>query len=1024
MIKRTTLALLGTWLLSLTLAGPAGAEARIDPVEAGATVVTGTAEANQQLMLLHERAWLKTTANEQGAFRFELPAPAGQGTLYLEGEQDGDYVQESSITPDAPETPAPRYLGTLDGEWVFAGASGELSVLIDGKVYRNYQTVRVPVTAAKEAKAYIENNGIRSTLATIDLTKAPVIPFTLSESPADGRRITGKTLPRQRILIDYAGMNGANHAGADEMDQYVYSDANGDFDAELDVPFALRAGMTYTLSLPEVGSDAIVPEVVGQRTVLPLPKADSAHPVTLEQDSYAVDERIIGATYPDHAIYLAKKDGTRRPCGKSDATGYFSCANDSEDAVLALTVVSPSGATVASETLEILPRPGYWWHLDLDEVTNESDVLTGTALRYARIEISYSGTNGYSVVTRADADGKFRVAVPRRSSGTYTAYGELEYSNGHGYPATPASRLVRDTRPLATPTFAIYDGMMVVSAVHKKATSLSAELSIVHADGSFDAQSFRLSGSGGNFSTSPFSLAEGDAFTIYLKDSSGMESKSVAGRYRPLAAPTLVELTDVATEITGKTLPHLSVYYDVLVDGQVKRVATTSDELGAFRLPLDQKQRPGQLFAEATDEQNMVSLSLSYRDTTPPTLSFDPFDQRSTFFLWRNDGGQYLTFRFHYRDGTVTEDLRYDASSFTKWTHRKNLFDVTQVEVTATDVAGNTSKPLFLTPTDTTRPDAAVVDRTYPGDTAISGTAEANATIRVTRSGKTYENKADAEQHFSVQVPSLRPGDVVTVDVIDEAGNKNSSSVTREVVGVTKMTLSTDRKTLTIETNASYWMPADFRLEGASKTVTLSVRQTKWVHRMQTPLPNHAVVRARMTDDSGQVSSTYEQQFSDSIIPATPKLFSLTTGSTVVEGTAEPLATVDITINGKTYRTPIDARGRFALLKGGFSAGTIVTATTRDAAGNLSKRTSTKVSGILSLASTKLSSRATSLSSKTNAGATITLYKSGKKLKSATASRTGTFRLTLPKQKVGTRLVLKVTKRDHTTLSRTITVSK
>jgi len=1032
MIKRTVRLFLSTCFFCLLWCSNANAEAHINPVKPTDMIVTGTAKANQKLMLFHREAWLKTRADENGAFRFNLSSSAGQRTMYLESEEDGDFVREESLLPEPDEIEPPLYLGKRDGEWIFYGSTGELSVLIDGKVYSSHELLHVPVTDAKEAKAYVENNGKRSKITILDLTRVPMVPFTLTESPADGRRITGKTLPYQSIKITYTGVNIPDYQGPINFDQSIIADEDGNFDSPLTVPLLYRNGVSYQLSLPNVGSDAVLANMNGEKRPLTVPNVDSLHPLTtVSEDHFWLTSDVNGMTYPNHNIYLKKKDGTLKLCTTSDDKGYFRCFYDSETFPVELSVFSPDGVLVVTKKVEIAPNSYNRWSINIDAITNETENLTGTALPHSTLTISYYGENPFTLKTRADEVGNFRVNVPRRAGGTYVVNGKSTY-RGISHNATPESRSVYDTRPLSTPTYAFYDGMLVIYAQHKKLTTLSAELSIIRTDGSFKSQSIPMSGSSGQLSTQPLTLNKGDLFTIYLKDSSNMESTSISGEYIPLEQPVLEELTDMSTEIIGTTATNILVYYNTYIDDKNQRVTTISDENGKFRLPISRSYRPLQLFAETADKKYSTSMYLFYRDTpsppvfdtTPPKLSFQRFNQTSTSFFWKAQDATFLTFRFHYRNGTVEEEVRHDVSPEGTWIHNKNLFDIAQVEVTATDEAGNTSKTLFLKPIDTTPPSSAKVNDAYPGETFITGTAEIDSTVQVTYGGKIYKNQTNKDGKFSVQVPVLRTGDLVSVKVLDEAGNLSNNPTKIKIIGVTKMMLSPDRKTLTMETNASYWNSLHFRLEGSVKVSNTSVREQKWSYQLKNPLPNHAVVRVHITNFEGTVFSTFEQKFSDTITPAVPTLLPVTTKSVSLTGTAEPFSTVILTFNGKTYQTPVDAKGHFSILQKGFIAGTTVSAITRDTAGNVSLRMSTKVNGILSLSTTKLTSRSTSLSSQTTPAATVILYKSGKQIQRVTAGKTGTFKLNLPKQKAGTKLILKVTKPNYTTLVRTITVSK
>ncbi|MFL0199172.1 Ig-like domain-containing protein [Exiguobacterium acetylicum] len=1029
MIKRSIQLVVSTCFFFLLFFGVVNAEARLNPIKSTDTHVTGTAKANQRLMLFHKDKWLKTEADDKGNFHFDLSSVVGESTLHLESEDDGDFIREESITPEPDKIEVPLYLGKRDGEWIFYGKNGELSVLIDGKVYNGHGLLHVPVTDVTEAKAYISWNGKRSQITTLDLSHPPIIPFELTESPADGRRITGKTLPYQSIRIAYTGVHIPDYQGNLNFDQLIVADEEGYFDSPLTVLLPYRNDVSYQLSLPKAGKDAVLENLNGEKRSLPDPKVDAVHPLTtVSEDHFWLSNTIKGMTFPNHSIYLKKKDGTFKLCTTANSTGYFACQYDYETYPVELSVFSPSNKLIVTKKIEIAPYTNDRWSITIDSITNESEILTGTALPHSTLTISYYGKNPFILKTKANELGNFQVDIPRRAGGTYVVNGKSTY-RGINYTAIPESVVIYDLRPLSTPTYAFHDGMLTVYAQHKKVTDLSAELSIIHTDGSFEAKSLTMSSSSGTSSSQSASLNKGDHFTIYLRDSSGMKSASISGEYIPFEQPVLEKLSNRSTEIIGKTVPDIWIHYYTQVDGEYKLNTITTDAEGNFRIPLSTTYRPQQIFAETQDQLYFVSINLFYEylpppDTTPPILKLRPFNQGSTSFSWTNDDGVLLTFRFHYRNGTIEEEVLHDGSREGKWTHNKNLYDVVQVEVTATDEAGNISEPIYIKPIDTTPPLSAKVNRSHPGATTISGTAEIDSTVRVTYAGKIYKSQTSKTGIFSVQVPTLRTGDSLSVRVVDESGNLSLNATEITIIGVKKMTISTDRKILTLETNASYWNPLNFRLEGAIKTDIISINKVKWSYSLKKSLPNHSVIHVQVANSEKVMFNIFEQKFSDTIVPSAPSLLPITTTSASVAGTAEPFSTVLITFNDKTYQTIVDAKGNFLLSQRRFIAGTEVSAITRDPAGNLSPKSSTIVRGILSLGTTKLTSRSTSISSQATPAAIVTLYKSGKQLQRVTASKTGAFKLTLPKQKVGTKLILKVTKSKYTTLVRTITVTK
>ncbi|HFI0635593.1 TPA: Ig-like domain-containing protein, partial [Streptococcus suis] len=82
--------------------------------------------------------------------------------------------------------------------------------------------------------------------------------------------------------------------------------------------------------------------------------------------------------------------------------------------------------------------------------------------------------------------------------------------------------------------------------------------------------------------------------------------------------------------------------------------------------------------------------------------------------------------------------------------------------------------------TDTTAPEAPIVNTPKAGDKTVTGTAEPGSTVTVTfPDGSTVTTTADENGNFTVDVPAgveLQEGDKVTATATDDAGNTSASS--------------------------------------------------------------------------------------------------------------------------------------------------------------------------------------------------------------------------------------------------------
>ena len=81
-------------------------------------------------------------------------------------------------------------------------------------------------------------------------------------------------------------------------------------------------------------------------------------------------------------------------------------------------------------------------------------------------------------------------------------------------------------------------------------------------------------------------------------------------------------------------------------------------------------------------------------------------------------------------------------------------------------------------PPDATPPEPPIVDEVYSNDTVVTGRGEEFCTVVVTIEGKDFFGQTCGEGRFSVDIPAQLPGTVISVVLIDEAGNVSRPTTT------------------------------------------------------------------------------------------------------------------------------------------------------------------------------------------------------------------------------------------------------
>ncbi|WP_396128548.1 Ig-like domain-containing protein [Exiguobacterium mexicanum] len=180
----------------------------------------------------------------------------------------------------------------------------------------------------------------------------------------------------------------------------------------------------------------------------------------------------------------------------------------------------------------------------------------------------------------------------------------------------------------------------------------------------------------------------------------------------------------------------------------------------------------------------------------------------------------------------------------------------------------------------------------------------------------------------------------------------------------------------------------------------------------------------RVTDEAG--NSKLVTFTIDKVAPSKPTVSTLTNKSTKVTGKAEKESTVSITYNGRTYTTKATTAGTYSYSLKTTKAGTTVSVRAKDAAGNLSSTASLRVLNTFATFTVNtVKSSATSVTGKGNKAATIQAFVGTKAIsKTAKVDSKGNYKLTIPRQKAGATVTVKMTQTGYQELKKMTKVIK
>ncbi|WP_416392125.1 Ig-like domain-containing protein [Alloalcanivorax xenomutans] len=707
-------------------------------------------------------------------------------------------------------------------------------------------------------------------------------------------------------------------------------------------------------------------------------------------------------------------DGTPDYTVEADADGNWSVAPDAplaHETEVSVTATDEAGntsdpvTTIVDENLNDTTPPV----VTLDAVvTNDSTPeLTGTVDDPdASIVVSVGGNdyvatnNGNGTWTLADGD------LPALTDGDYTV--TVTGSDGAGNEGTATGTVTIDT---VAPEVTVEpsDGALLTGTAEAGST---VEVD-TNGDGTPDYTV--EADADGNWSVTPDApLADGTEVSVTATDEAGNTSDPVTTTVdenlndtTPPAAPTIAEVVDdvapgtdpvLTGGSTNDTTPTLSGTAEAgstvaIFQGATEIGTATADGSGnwSFTPTTELAEGDYSFTATATDAAGNTSdpstaFELNVDTTAPAAPTVEPTD--GTILTGTAEAGSTVQVDTN-GDGTPDYTVEADADGNWSVTPDAPLADGTEVSVTATDEAGNTSDPVTTTVdenlNDTTPPAAPTiaeaVDDVAPGtdpvltggstnDTTptLTGTAEAGSTVAIFQGGTEIgTTTADGSGNWSfTPTTELAEGDYsFTATATDAAGNTSDPSTAFELNVDTTAPAAptvepTDGTILTGTAEAGSTVQVDTNGDGTPDYTVEADADGNWSVTPDAPLADGTEVSVTATDEAGNtsdpVTTTVDENLNDTTPPAAPTIAEavddvapgtdpvLTGGSTndttpTLTGTAEAGSTVAIFQDGTEIGTATaDGSGNWSftpsteLAEGDYS----FTATATDAAGNTS----------------------------------------------------------------------------------------
>ncbi|MEK5520265.1 Ig-like domain-containing protein [Heyndrickxia sp. FSL W8-0423] len=254
---------------------------------------------------------------------------------------------------------------------------------------------------------------------------------------------------------------------------------------------------------------------------------------------------------------------------------------------------------------------------------------------------------------------------------------------------------------------------------------------------------------------------------------------------------------------------------------------------------------------------------------------------------------------------------------------------------------------LMATYVDTVAPSRPIVNNVTNKSKTVTGKAEANSAVTV-KSGKKVlgSSKASSKGEFSVKISAQKAGTKLTVSAKDKAGNVSAgASVTvKDAIPPAKPTvnkITNKSKVVTgkAEANVTVTVKNGSKVLGSAKA---SSKGSFSVKIKAQKAGSKLTISAK--DKAGNVSAGASVTVKDVIPPAKPTVNRVTNKSKVVTGKAEANSTAMVKKGSKVLGSAkASSKGTFSVKIKAQKAGTKLTITAKDKAGNVSAKVVKKV---------------------------------------------------------------------------------
>ncbi|WHY66779.1 Ig-like domain-containing protein [Neobacillus sp. SuZ13] len=961
------------------------------------TTVTGQAEAGSKVEVKVSGLVIGTgTSGEDGQYKVTISAAQKAGTeLVIVATDKAGNVSETTkvVVKDVTAPVKPEVNEVTDKDTAVTGkaeAGSKVEVKVNGSVIGSGTAgeedgqYKVTIPTQKAGTELVisvtdkaENVSETTTVVVKDVT-APVKPE-VNEVTDKDTTVTGKAEAGSKIEVKVNdSVIGTGAAGEDG--QYQVTIPTQKAGTELVISATDKAGNvseTTTVVVKDVTSPVkpVVNEVTDKDTTV-TGKAEAGSKVEVK-----VNGSVIGTE-------TAGEDGQYKvtiPTQKAE-TELVIIATDNAGNVSETTTVIVKDVTVPTKP-------------EVNEVTDKDTSVSGQAEAGSKVEVKVNGS--LSGTGTAEEDGQYLVSIPTQKAGTELV---ISATDKAGNVSETTTVVVKDvTAPVKPEVNEVTDKDTTVTGKAEAGSKVEVKVngSVIGTETAEEDGQYKV--------TIPTQKA-GTELVICATDKEGNVSETTTVVVKDVTAPVkpeVNEVTDKDTSVTGKAEAGSKV--EVKVNGSVIGSGTAGED-GQYKVTIPTQKAGTELVIIATDKSGNVSETtiVVVKDVTAPVKpEINEVTDKDTTVTGKAEPGSKVEVKVNdsvIGNGTAGEDGQYKVTIPTQKAG-------TELVISATDKAGNVSETTIVVVKDVTAPVKPEVNEVTDKDITVTGKAEAGSIVEVKVNGSVIGTGTTEEDgHYEVTIPVQQAGIELSIIATDKAGNVSEATIVivKDVTAPGKPLVNqVSDKDTTVTGQAEVGSKIEVKVSGSvigtgtggeGGQYKVSIR----VQKVGTVLEIIAI------DSDGNQSEGTTIKVIDKTAPTVLTVNTVSDKSKEVTGKTEAGATVSILIGTKIYATKADTTGNFKVIILAQKAGSKLTVTAKDAAGNVSAAKSITVldkTAPVTPSVTTISDQAKVVTGKAEAGAIVTVTIGTKKY-IAKADSKGNFKVTIPVQKAGTKVTV------------------